>query len=339
MRGLLSLILPFALLSGCSEQVPPPDPLRPALVLTVGNATADGTTVYSGEIRSRVETQLAFRVGGLITGRFVDAGQAVKAGALLARLDPADQSLNAAAAKVQLAQAEADARRYRDLQARNFVSQAALDARETALAAAHAQAGVSSNQQAYTQLHADQEGVIVARLGEVGQVVSAGQPVFTLAQPDKPEVAISIPESRIGELHVGQDADLTLWADDGTTFHGRLRELAPAADAATRTYAARVALLDADARVHLGMTAQVRFAAPSSALRLPLTAIFQQENGKPAVWVVDAQQSVHLRPVEVSAWREDGAVIASGLQNGERVVVAGVHKLTAGERVVPVTRP
>jgi RND family efflux transporter MFP subunit len=127
-----------------------------------------------------------------------------------------------------------------------------------------------------------------------------------------------------------------LWSAGNEAAHlsGHLRELSPAADPASRTYAARVALRSAGAQAALGMTAEVRFKNHDKRDRLvvPLSAIFQQGD-QAAVWIVAADHSVSLRKVEVSAYRDNGAVISSGVAAGERIVSAGVHKLNAGEKI------
>lgn len=341
MKKNLTLLLVAAMLAACGrEEAPPARIERPALTYVVGTRAGDVGNVYSGEIRARHEAQLGFRIGGKIVERMVDAGAVVKAGQPLARLDAADTALQANAAEAQYQLAEADAKRYRELRVRGFVSQAALDAKETALRAAAAQAGLARNQSAYTTLRADRDGVVAETLAEAGQVVSAGQPVLRLAQEGGREVAIAIPESQLAGLKLGAPAVITLWAGEGeSSFAGKLRELAPAADPVSRTYPARVALEEAGANLALGMTARVRFdlstgsgQAPGDGLVVPLTALFQQGD-KQAVWVVAADRSVSLRPVRVAEYRDDGAVIAEGIKGGERIVSAGVHKLSAGERI------
>jgi RND family efflux transporter MFP subunit len=342
------LLLVFAsVLGGCGKGTAPSttsepanaDPARteqPALTLVVGSVASDSGNIYSGEIRARHETQLGFRIGGKIIARLVDAGARVRAGQVLARLDPEDASLQASSAQAQYQLAVADAERYRELRSKNFVSQAALDAKEAALKAAAAQAGLTGNQAAYTELRADHAGVIAATFAEAGQVVGAGQAVLLLAQDGEREVAIAIPETEFSGLKVGMPADVTLWSetDQGKHFKGRLRELSPSADPASRTYAARVALSGSVARAGLGMTAQVRFDSHSGRKQfiIPLTAIFQQGD-QAAVWVVAADRSVSLHPVKIAAYRDNGAVIASGVTAGERIVSAGVHKLHAGEKI------
>jgi multidrug efflux system membrane fusion protein len=170
---------------------------------------------YSGEVRARVETTLGFRVAGKIAERRVDVGQAVRAGQVLARLDPADSALQLTQAEAQLALATADLARYRDLRAKNFVSASALDARETAFKAAEAQALLARTRRAIHALTAERNGVVSQVLAEAGQVVGAGQAVFRLAPDGEREVAISIPESEIGAFKPGQVAKVSFWATAG----------------------------------------------------------------------------------------------------------------------------
>lgn len=331
--------LPIALaaalaLAACSEKPAPQVPPKLVRTLVVGDAANATVRGYSGEVRARYEIPLGFRIGGKIAERRVDAGARVGAGQILARLDPADAALQATQATVNRRIAEADARRYRDLRDKNFVSQAALEAKENAFAAADAQAGLARNQSSYTSLAADHAGVVAAVLAEPGQVVAAGQAVVRLARDGEREIAIALPEADVVGLRPGVAADISLWSGS-KSYRGRLRELAPAADPATRTYPARVTVLDADEALALGMTATVRFvdAKPAqSALVVPLAALYQQ-GSEPAVWVVGAEQTVALRKLRVSAYTDAGAVVAEGLAAGERIVAVGVHKLTAGEKV------
>jgi RND family efflux transporter MFP subunit len=325
-------------LAACGEKTPPPDAKRAEAKLVkaqkVGAGDTAGEQRYSGEVRARYESLLGFRVGGKMVARFVDAGALVKAGQPLARLDPADAQLAASQAEANRALAAAELKRSQDLRQKNFISQAALDARETTAKAAEAQAGLAKNQAAYTTLSADAAGVIAAVLAEPGQVVAAGQGVFRLAREGEREVAIAIPESRIAGMKVGDAATIELWANGGgKTYKGRLRELAPAADPATRTFAARVSILDADAAVALGMTASVAFAgAGEQRIVVPLAALLQKGDAA-AVWVIGKDNAVTQRPVEIERFGEAGAIVKSGLQAGETIVAAGAFKLTAGEKV------
>ena len=332
-----AMVLPaLVALAACSKEAPKPEPLRPVLTRVLGDVAGGEAVTYSGEVRSRYETQLGFRIPGKISARLVDAGAVVKPGDVLAKLDPVDTALSAASADAQFALADAEAKRYRQLRKQNFVSEAALDSKETTLKAMQVQASLARNQSAYSVLRADQAGVVGLVSAEVGQVVTAGQTVFRVARADALEVAISIPEVRMPEVRALKDAEVSLWTDGSAKYKAVLRELSPVADPTTRTFAARVAIVGPDARVLLGMTANVRFfrSGADSRLTVPLAAIFQ-EAGKPALWVVNADQTVALRPVEVAAYGDSLAVLAntSEVRAGERIVIAGVHKLTAGEKI------
>jgi multidrug efflux system membrane fusion protein len=273
----------------------------------------------------------------------------VKQGQVLARLDPQDARLAVDSARSQLAAAEADhslARseldRYRDLYAKQFVSQAVLDAHETTfnttkarLDQARAQLATAQNQSAYTSLVAEADGVITAVNLEPGQVVSPGQGVLRFARLAEKEVAINLPESRIAELRDAKEILIGVLAAPDKTYRGQIREIAPNADPTTRTFAVRITVLDPDANVKLGMTANVALGdrTREDAITLPLTALTQID-GKPAVWIVDPQTSkVNLRIVAIGAYREEGVIVREGLKPGEVVVTAGVHKLLAGETV------
>lgn len=335
MTARLNLVLPLMfVIAACGRDAPPPEPPRPVLTQLVGEGGAAAEFSYSGEVRSRIEQPLSFRIAGKITERLVDAGAVVKPGQVIARLDPADTALSASAVEAQRKLAEAEALRYRELRRQNFVSQAALDSRETTLKAAEAQADLARNQSAYTVLKADQPGVVGQVLAEVGQVVTPGQTVVRLVRPDTLEVAIAVPETRLPEARRADTAEISLWAVNGKTYKGKIREIAAMADATTRTYAARVSILDADASVVFGMTANVRFVADgkTTQISVPLGAIFQQD-GRSAVWVVASDDTVSLRAVELGRYTESAAQIASGLKHGERIVIAGAHKLTAGEKI------
>jgi multidrug efflux system membrane fusion protein len=349
-RSLIVLAIAAPLvLAGCGRPETKAAAPRAVIAQVVGAKPADNANVYSGEVRARYENDLGFRVAGKVVARLVDVGATVKKGQVLARLDPQDARLGAEAARSQLAGAEADhslakteLERYRDLHARKFVSQAVLDARETTfnttkarLEQARAQLSTANNQSSYTTLVAEADGVITAANLEPGQVVAAGQAVMRFARLDEKEVAINIPESRLGELRDAKEILVSVSASSDKPYRGRIREIAPTADAATRTFAVRITLLDPDATVRLGMTANVALGdrVPGSVITLPLTALTQHD-GKPAVWVVDPRTSkVNLRPVVVGAYREDGVIVRDGLHPGEVVVTVGVHKLLPDETV------
>ncbi|THF61756.1 efflux RND transporter periplasmic adaptor subunit [Pseudothauera rhizosphaerae] len=336
------------LLAACAPQQAEEAPPRAVRVVRPDAAGADALArVYTGEVRARLETDLAFRIGGKVISRQVDAGDGVRRGDLLARLDPADVRLAAGAAAAQVAAAEADlalARaelsRSEELHRRNFVSASALDARRTAvqaaeaaLRAARAQAASAGNQAEYADLHADHDGVVLNTFVEPGAVVAAGQAVLRVARPEEREVLIHVPESRLAGLAVGLPAVVHPWAAAGRTFVAQVREITPVADAATRSFAVRVAVRQADDSLPLGATASVVLAGPEQAPALVPLGALTRVDGRPAVWVVDAESRVRPVPVEIGEYREGGALLRGGLPADARVVATGVHKLVEGESV------
>lgn len=341
------------LLAACRAGDQPPPATRVVLVQPAIGATS-GAAALTGEVRARHEVDLAFRVGGKIASRRVDIGAEIKAGQALASLDPADLQLAAASARAQLAAAEselttarAERERYASLLARKFVSQAAFDARDNAyntararLEQASAQNRISGNQAAYGTLSSEFPGIVTAVLADAGQVVSAGQAVLRLARPEEKEVVVAVPEGRLAEIRSAQSFAVHLWAAPETALRGELRELSPAADPATRTYAARIRLLSPPPEVRLGMTARVTLGTPRAEhLLVPLAAVLDTGQG-PFVRLVSAGK-VTSRPVQVARFREDGAVIAAGLTLGDNVIVSGASRLVDGEAVQarPVTPP
>lgn len=349
-RSFLVGVLAMAVLAACSKPEPVAEALRPVVVHTLALTPVAAGALYSGEVRARHESDLAFRISGKVIERRVDVGAVVKPGQVLARLDPTDAGLNAEASRAQLAAAQneyafakAEVERYRDLVGKNFVSRSVLDAKESAFKSAaarveqaRAQASVAGNQKDYTTLTADQPGVITAVAAEVGQVVKDSTPVMRLARDGEREVLIAVPESRLAALRKAGAIEVRLWSSPDVALKGRVREIAPSADAATRTYAVRVTILEASPAVQLGMTANVILpdaVAAAGALLVPASAVFEHQGGS-AVWVLQAEGDVlkpQLRPVTVRQFREDGVLIADGLKPGERIAAAGVHKIVAGQ--------
>jgi len=348
--AVLALMLPV-LLADCGKREEAPDPVRPVLCQKVIVSTLLDQTAYSGEVRARHETDLGFRTSGKVIARLVEVGSEVKKGAVLAKLDPSDAVLSAQAARADVAAAVTDSTyarseltRYKELLDKGFIGQSVYESKLNAFNSAdaklnskRAQAEVSGNQSAYTSLIADQDGVITAVNAEVGQVVATGQAVFRLARPEEKEVVINAAETRVNDLQNAQQILVRLWAQPDKIYQGKLRELAPNADAVTRTFAARVTIVDPTPGVKLGMTANVLIGgAGREAALLPLTAVYTN-NGKPGVWIVHPQSGkVNLLPVELGQYREDGVTILNGVKNGDIVVIAGVQKLVPGQVVRPI---
>ena len=338
----------LVLAAACSREVPRTEDVRPVRVMTLAPVSLQGEVELPGEVRPRVESRVGFQVTGRISSRRVELGQRVKPGDVLATLDPADFKLSATAAVAQLDAAKvdrdqqrADIKRFEDLHRQGFISGAELERRRAQLDAAEArhvqasaQADVSSNQAGHTVLRAPTAGVISAIDAEVGQVVASGQSVVRVAGEGDKEVAIAIPETRLELLRRAPGVRVALWAHPGEV-KGRIREIAPMADPATRTFAARVALVDAPPDIGLGMTATVRFAAAPSppVLTVPLTALLRDGEAT-YVWKLDPQaMTVSRVPVAVAGIAGNAVILGSGAQPGDTLVTVGVHLLQPGQKV------
>lgn len=316
-------------------------------VLALAADTGGERLEFSGDVRPRYESQLGFRVGGKIVERKVDVGAVVKRGDVLMRLDPQDLRLAESQARATLRAAEterdlarADHKRHVDLRAQNFVSQAVLDAKQSALRAAQAnvdaaRAGLrgQSNQSNYASLAADADGVVIAIEAEVGQVVQPGTPVVRVARAGEKEVVIGIPEDKVGQLQRSAPVTVRLWANEQLTIAGKIREVSPMADAATRTYTIKVSIPDSP-EVRLGMTATVEVATGAKGaggLRVPLTALVQNK-GASHVWIVE-NGAVKLVPVQVTSQVQNDVLVTGAVRPGQQVVTAGVNLLKNGQKV------
>lgn len=348
MKALPAIVL-AALLAACTEAAEDkPEEVRVVRVLTVGAAEASRRVEYAGEVRPRHETRLSFRVAGKITERRVEVGSVVKPGQLVARLDASDLALAAASAAAQVASieternlAEAELKRYADLRAKNFISQAEYDRRASAFAtatsrleAARAQQRQAANQAGYAALVADTAGVITAIEAEAGQVVAAGQTVARLARPGEKEIVFAVPESQRDFLERSGEITVSLNARPGKTWKGKLRELSPVADAVTRTYSARVAIVDAGEDVELGMSARATVASGSSARRIeiPIAALHSRGDA-PQVFILGADGTVQPRTIRTAGVAGERVIVESGLAAGDVVVAAGAQLLRPGQRV------
>lgn len=355
LRHALSLAVPLSLISllvACGNGETVEAPARPAMVVQPLPA-ADAVDTYPGEVRARFEPELAFRIGGKIAKRLVDAGDRVRKDQPLAELDPQDVKLQLEAARAQLNAAEANLKlvrserdRYKTLLARQLISQSQYDTVENQYRAGEARVkqikaefDVASNQAGYSVLRASQDGLIARRLGEVGQVVAAGQTVFTLAADGEREVLISVPEHALERFRIGQEVSIELWSQPDKQFPGRIRELSPAADAQSRTFAARVTFSDPKVKAEVGQSARVSITADGEVpLSVPLSAL-SAEKGTPFVWVIDPKESKVVRtPVRVGAYGQERVSILEGLKESDWVVAAGVHVLLDGQKVRPVDR-
>lgn len=330
------------LLAACSKPAPTEEPVRAVKVMTVGMDSFNAGDEFAGEVKAQVESRLGFRIGGKIIKRQAELGQRVKAGQVLAQLDPQDYKLAADAARAQMAAAAtqrdlaaADYKRYKELKAQNFISGAELERRDSVLKAAQAQFAVQGNQANYAVLLADVSGVVTAVEAEAGQVVSAGTPVLRIAADGARDVVFSVPEDKVAAIKVGTPVTVRVWAQSAE-LDGKVREVAASADPVTRTYPVKVAL-DTQAPPVLGATVYVQpqglGASGVRVIKLPTSAL-RQDGKASAVWVLDkASMTVRSQPIQIAAVDGNEAVIAVGLQPGMLVVSAGVHVLSPGQKV------
>lgn len=347
---LASPLLLAALLSACGKQPAAPEPERAVRTQLVTAGTASASHEYAAEVKPRIESRLSFRVGGKLLSRAVNLGDAVKAGQLLARIDGQDLRLAEAAASAAVAaartnrdQAGQDYKRFVDLQRQGFISTAELERRDSAFKAAQAQleqakaqADVQGNQAGYAQLLADVAGVVTGIDAEPGQVLAAGTPVVRVALDGPRDIVFAVPEDQIARVRAaaGRPAALKvrLWGSDKTAPL-TLREVAAAADPATRTFLIKADAGRLDVRLGQSATAVLDLPQVAGIIKLPLAAVMQQA-GKTSVWVLDGA-SMTVRPVAVQVGGAEGneVVIAGGLNPGQEVVVAGAHVLNPGQKV------
>lgn len=339
------------LLVACDKAPPAPTPVRSVRTLLVSETGGVMEREFAADIRARTESRLGFRVPGKASRRLVESGQAVRAGQVLAQLDPQDLRLQQdasraglAAAEAQATQAAADLKRFTELRAQGFISQAELDrhhttwrAADAALRQARAQAGVQSNQASYAALVADAAGVITAVDLEPGQVVAAGQPVLTLAHDGARDAVFAVPEDlgqavrplvgKVGAIKVRR------W---GTAEWrpATVREVAAAADPVTRTFQVKADV--GQAGFELGQSASVAFNTPvrvTGGVRIPLHALAER-GGQSVVWALDvASMTVKPMPVVTGDIVGNVVLVARGLQPGQEIVTAGVHTLSPGQKV------
>ena len=335
-------------LAGCNDKVAEKAvPSRPVLVATAHYEAESPERSFVGTIKPRIETDMGFRVPGKVAKRLVEVGQTVDVGQPLATLDEVDLKLQAEQADAELhaatgvlAQAAAAETRAKDLRVKGWTTDAQLDQAKAAADEARARLNraersvdLTKNSLSYATLLADSRGVVTATLVEPGQVVASGQTAIRVARFGEKEAVVAIPETLVGRAKEGT-ASVTLWSEPDKKYAAKLREIAPSADPATRTYLAKFSLPGADDRVSLGMTATLTLAdaATQRVARLPLSALFN-EGGNPSFYVVDDRGDVTLKPVTVKAFESSDVVVTGGIDEGAKVVALGVQKIDPAQKV------
>jgi RND family efflux transporter MFP subunit len=334
------------LLAGCHEETKAPEPVRPVLSMPIEPNRADGA-IAVGVVEPRYKTNLGFRVLGRLTSRPVYVGDLVSEGQIVGAVDPTALDLAVRSAKAQLAKAQAQLattrateERQRTLITSDATTRQTLDNAEQARAGAeatvaHEQASLTKaiEQLGYAQIKADFGGVVIAVGAEVGQVVSPGQSVVTVARPDIREAVVDIGEDFPAPLEIGLPFTVSLQLLPAVEVEGRIREIAPQADPVTRLRRVRIVLDNPPESFRLGATITARLGNDRTAiLRLPASAVLAKD-GANFVWVVDEPAStVSLQEIDGIA-DQAGVRVNSGLAPGVRVVTAGIHSLKPGQHV------
>jgi membrane fusion protein, multidrug efflux system len=338
-----------AAVAGCDQTAPPIEKARPVRAVTVHDGAEGESVSLTGHIRAKDQVSLAFRLDGRMIERLAHVGDVLKAGQVIARLDPQIQDnalrsaeANLASAEAVLTQARLTFGRQEQLLKDGWTTRANFDevqqkllSAEAQVDSAQAQARTAREQQSYTVLSADAPGAVVAVGAEAGEVVRAGQMVVQVARQGGRDAVFDVPEQLIrnGPPQDPQ-VDIALTNDPQVTATGRVREIAPQADPATRTFQVKVGITDPPATMKLGDTVvgRIRLTAPPG-VEVPASAL-TETGGRPAVWVVDPQsKTVSLRRVEVARYDQADIVISKGLKTGEFVVTAGVQTLRPGQKV------
>lgn len=343
--GLAALLISFSIgLSGCkkeqAEVVEPPPVVRVATIQPGTLAQPDLT----GQVVAKTQSTVGFQVGGRIAERLVDRGARVKAGEVLAKLDPADLQAKLAAAQAQVQQTEAQARfaqqnfeRIQTMLTRKLASQQDYDQAKSGLQAARAAQTASRAQleQAklalnYADLIAPFAGVVASVEADQGTVVSAGQAVVTLAEGQARQALVAVPEQRLTDLPHAAQAYIY---GKSTPLDATFASVEGAVDPASRTWSVRFDLEDnPSVTAGLGQSVTLSFANQSVPKIVPITAILGQGN-QAAVFVVQRDGKVQMQPVTVNRLEHEFAVISTDLPTGTPVVALGVNRLHDGEKV------
>jgi membrane fusion protein, multidrug efflux system len=346
--SILAAALIAIALAGCDKPAPPTDDPRPVRTVTIEQKAEGETVSLTGHIRAKDQVSVAFRLDGRMIDRPVNVGDEVKAGQVVARLDAQNQQNSLRSAQADLASTEAgltQARlafgRQQKLLAGGWTTQARFDDAQQALATAQAQVEsaqahlrIAQDQLSYTVLLAAAPGVVTAVGAEPGEVVRAGQMVVQLAQKSGRDAVFDAPEELIRTGPRDPLVEIALTDDPQVKATGHVREVAPEADSATRTFQVKVGIIDPPDTMRLGstVTGSIKLAAPPG-VEVPASALTQAD-GRPAVWVVDQRsQTVSLRNVNVLRYDPATIVVSQGLQTGEIVVTAGVQTLRPGQKV------
>lgn len=349
-RSLAPMVCVIALL-GCdanpATQKDTPPPPRPVLSMVVTRQAVAGEA-FTGTIQPRISSSMGFLVPGRVMARDVNVGDRVTRGQRLAAIDPLALNLSVTSAQAGLASASAQnvatlasEGRLAELFQRKVISPAQFESvqqgREATAAAvtrAEALLDMAADQLSHADLRAEFDGVVTSVTIEPGQTVAAGQPVIVVASPDVLEAVIDVPDRLAATLAPGAAFRVSTQTEPDRIVVGTVREIAPRVDTLTMSRRVKISLADPPSTMRLGTTIVARLDEVSGgSVEVPETALLDID-GKPGVWVVDPKAlTVSLRIVEIGK-RENGSVsVSKGLEEGSRVVTAGVHSLVEGQAI------
>ncbi|MGE8066688.1 efflux RND transporter periplasmic adaptor subunit [Pseudomonas sp. NPDC089569] len=337
----------LALLTACDETKPTEKNRPRVFVQVVKPSDYAASVTLTGDVQARVQTELSFRVGGKIIQRMVDVGDRIAAKQVLAKLDPKDlqTSLDSAQAQVVAEQAKVTQNaaafvRQQKLLPKGYTSQseydsaqAALRSSQSSLAAAQAQLANAKDQLSYTSLISEAPGVITARQAEVGQVVQATVPIFSLAQDGERDAVFNVYESLLIEPPADRTVVVSLLDNPSIKTTGTVREVTPAVSEQTGTVQVKVSLGNLPPGMQLGsVVSATGTTRGKAAVQLPWSAL-TKDVSKPAVWLVDDEGKAQLHPVTVGRYLTGKVIISAGLNGGEKVIIAGGQLLHPGVSV------
>ena len=346
--SLIGLSMGIIVVAGCGKKQPAADDARYVKVFTVGESVNSSKSTFHGVVHAEYEPSLSFRVAGKITERKVDIGQSVKKGQILASLDPSDYRLSADSAIAQTAASKsnyvtqrANLERYKQLLQQNFVSQAQYDSQKAQFDSAKAQYEQSQNQLAnsqnqvrYTTLLAPADGIISSITMDAGQVVTSGQTVATMAVSGNKEVEVELPEAQINNYILGMPVQLKIWATD-KCYAGKIRSINQASDQQTRTFTARIVIINPDTSIKYGMSADAKVQPlnDKDGTMLPLSSLYAKD-GKTFVWSMGADSQAVLVAVSVISTDGNSMKIQPGvLHDNQKIVAAGTNFVYAGQKL------
>lgn len=349
-------LISLVVVVGCSQEeaAAPEAPIRPVKSIVVQPGDISQRQTFSGSAKADTEADISFKVSGTLLNRPVDIGDRVTRGDLLAELDRRDFEIQVREADAQLANAKAALRnaeanydRVRDLYENDNVARSELDNARASAESAEAQVKIAEQslannrlQLSYTRVVAPGDCDIAETFFKENENVGSGQAIVRLNCGSCAEVRLSVSESHIGHIQVNDDAEVSFSALGDQTFAAQVTEVGVAIASEANAFPVLVKLNEGCDQVRPGMVADVAFrfdvVGSADGILIPVVAVGEDRSGR-YVYVLDQQDETFWRavrrPVTIGPPQQGGIVITGGLESGERVVTAGVRRITDGQVV------